>query len=93
MTEKECLAYCYKNNIFWNEGNIRLYDILDRVSCWCCANKNMKELRNYKKYLPKYFEDLMTMTEGIWAKAKNDKLRESTEKFLKKLEKIKYEEE
>ncbi len=35
-----------------------LYDILDRVSCWCCCNKNLKELRNIRQYLPEYWEKL-----------------------------------
>lgn len=35
-----------------------LYDILDRVSCWCCCNKNLKELRNIRRYLPEYWEKL-----------------------------------
>lgn len=55
MTEKDCLEYCYKKGYFWQEDGVELYNILDRVSCWCCANKNLKELRNYYKYLPKYW--------------------------------------
>lgn len=37
------------------EGDIELYSILDRVSCWCCRNKNLKELRAIYTYLPKYW--------------------------------------
>ena len=55
MTEKDCLEFCYKQGYEWNENGIRLYDILDRVSCWCCANKNKKELENMFKYLPEYY--------------------------------------
>ena len=58
MTEKDCLDYCYARGFFWEEDGIRLYDILQRVSCWCCGNKNIKELRNYYKYLPEYWEKL-----------------------------------
>ena len=54
MTEADCLQYCYSAGYFWLEGSIRLYDILDRVSCWCCCNKNLKELRNIRQYLPEY---------------------------------------
>ena len=53
MTEKDCLEYCYNKGYDWNEDGIELYSILDRVSCWCCCNKNLKELENYYKYLPK----------------------------------------
>ena len=36
MTEQDCLSYCYEQGFFWVEDGIRLYDILSRVSCWCC---------------------------------------------------------
>jgi 3'-phosphoadenosine 5'-phosphosulfate sulfotransferase (PAPS reductase)/FAD synthetase len=58
MTEKECLEYCYQKGFYWEEDGIRLYDILDRVSCWCCRNKNLKELKNIHSYLPTYWEKL-----------------------------------
>lgn len=58
MTEKDCLKYCYNKGYNWNEDGIELYSILDRVSCWCCCNKNLKELKNYYKYLPKYWNKL-----------------------------------
>lgn len=55
MTEADALAYCYENGFSWLEGTIRLYDVLDRVSCWCCCNKNLRELRNMCIYLPEYW--------------------------------------
>ena len=58
MTEKDCLEYCYNKGYNWNEDGIELYLILDRASCWCCCNKNLKELENYYKYLPKYWNKL-----------------------------------
>lgn len=58
MTEKDCLEYCREQGFEWLENGIDLYDILDRVSCWCCANKNLKELKNYYKHLPSYWERL-----------------------------------
>jgi len=58
MSETQALQYCYEKGINWNEptnltesGYIDLYTILDRVSCWCCANKNLYELRNIWFYL------------------------------------------
>ena len=70
MTEADCLRFCYDRGFFWEErteaGPVRLYDILDRVSCWCCANKNLKELRNVYRYLPDYWrrlDDLQERTE------------------------------
>ena len=58
MTEKDCLEYCYSKGFDWIEDGIELYSILDRVSCWCCCNKNLKELRNYYVFLPKYWDRL-----------------------------------
>ena len=67
MTEKDCLDYCYQQGYDWQEYEpildkyIRLYDILPRVSCWCCRNKNLDELRNYYHYLPSYWNRLKEM--------------------------------
>jgi hypothetical protein len=58
MVEKDCLQYCYDKGFNWNEDGVELYSILDRVSCWCCCNKNLKELKNYYKYLTKYWNKL-----------------------------------
>lgn len=58
MTEAECLQYCYDRGFNWLEDGVELYTILDRVSCWCCSNKNLKELKNYYKHLPKYWNKL-----------------------------------
>ena len=35
-----------------------LYPGYDFVSCWCCANKNLKELRNIYLHLPEYWRRL-----------------------------------
>lgn len=56
MTEQDCLNYCYSNGWNWKENEVDLYEILDRVSCWCCANKNQKEIKNIMTYLPEYWE-------------------------------------
>jgi 3'-phosphoadenosine 5'-phosphosulfate sulfotransferase (PAPS reductase)/FAD synthetase len=58
MSEADCLAYCKSKGFEWLENNTCLYDILDRVSCWCCANKNRKELKNIYQYLPEYWDKL-----------------------------------
>lgn len=58
FSEADALDYCYEKGFFWEENGIRLYDVLDRVSCWCCANKNLKELRNIYINLPEYWERL-----------------------------------
>lgn len=71
MTEKDCLTYCRDNGVDWKEGDIDLYDILDRVSCWCCANKNQWELYNIWRYLPTYWvrlKELQSKTERPYKK-------------------------
>ena len=58
MTEADCLKFCRERGWTWTEGNIDLYDVLDRVSCWCCSNKNRKELFNMFVGLPHYWSKL-----------------------------------
>lgn len=58
ITEAMCLQGCYERGFEWLEEGFRLYDLLDRVSCWCCANKNLKELKNIYVNLPGYWERL-----------------------------------
>lgn len=72
MTEADCLQYCHDRGFYWIErstaavsGYVDLYDILDRVSCWCCANKNLKELKNIYLYLPQYWERLRELQTHI----------------------------
>ena len=65
MTEQDCLDYCHSKGWFWLEntelGAVDLYSILDRVSCWCCCNKNLKELKNIYIHLPNYWEKLKAL--------------------------------
>lgn len=65
MSEKDCLEYCYEHGVYWNENGIELYSILDRVSCWCCSNKNKKELQNMFNYLPDYWDRLCILQSKI----------------------------
>ena len=61
ITEEQALLKCYKHGIYFD----KLYTILKRVSCWCCRNKNLKEISNYKQYLPKYYKMLCELEEQI----------------------------
>lgn len=69
MTESDCLQYCLDRGWNWLEpsrsGYVNLYDILSRVSCWCCANKNIKELRNIYRDLPEYWTRLEELQNKI----------------------------
>ena len=73
MKEKDCLYYCYQKGFNWLENGVGLYSILDRVSCWCCANKNLKELRNYYIYLPNYWNKLKEYQKKTNRPFKNNK--------------------
>lgn len=55
LKEKDCLEYCFSSGWNWQENGYELYDLLDRVSCWCCTNKNLKEIKNIIRYLPEYW--------------------------------------
>ena len=71
MTEADCLAYCRARGFTWEENGIDLYDILDRVSCWCCCNKNRRELKNIYRYLPEYWERLKDLQRKLDRPMKN----------------------
>lgn len=65
MTEADCLQYCYDRGFNWDENGVELYSVLDRVSCWCCRNKNLKELKNIYMYLPEYWQRLRGLQSRI----------------------------
>ena len=71
-TEALALESCYAHGITWQEGDIRLYDILTRVSCWCCTNKNLTELHNMYCYLPEYWQRLRALQERTPRPMKGD---------------------
>lgn len=68
MTERDCLETCYVMDYNWLEKTnsiydvpeyIDLYNILDRVSCFCCRNKNLKELKAiYYYFTNSYWQQL-----------------------------------
>ncbi len=65
MTERDCLTFCYERGWNWIETGVDLYSVLNRVSCWCCRNKNLKELRNIYRYLPEYWNKLKELQQQI----------------------------
>lgn len=87
MTEKDCLEYCYKHQFYWEENGIRLYEVLDRVSCWCCSNKNKKELDNMFYYLPNYYLKIIGLLKEIKRNNKRDSIvvKKVEEFYLKML--------
>ena len=65
LTEADCLSLCYSLGHTWECDGVRLYDVLDRVSCWCCRNKNLSELRAMRASLPRYFDMLVSLERTI----------------------------
>lgn len=57
-TQWHNLSNCYKCGYTWEEDGRKLYDYLDRLSCWCCRNKNLKELKAMYYLFTKYWERL-----------------------------------
>jgi len=83
MTEADALQFCYENGIHWLENGVELYRILKRVSCWCCKNKNLDELRNMYWYLPYYWGLLKGMQSRIDRPFHGDKTIFDLEKRFK----------
>ena len=65
MTEKDCLEYCYSKGWHWSENGYELYDLLDRVSCKYCKNKNLKELRNIYHFMPDVWQELKDLQDKV----------------------------
>lgn len=84
MTENDCLVKCYKSGFNWLEDNgVDLYDVLDRVSCYCCGNKNLKKLKAMYKYLPQYWQKLRDMQDKTYKKFRDKSIQELEIKFDK----------
>lgn len=76
MTEKECLQYCYERGFNW-EG---LYEHFDRLSCWCCPLKNLKELKILYKHYPELWNELKEMDRKSYNQFRADYSIEQLEK-------------
>lgn len=61
-TEADAMRYCRDKGYDW-EG---LYDIFDRVSCWCCPLQGYANLRNLRKHFPDLWEELIRIDRKQW---------------------------
>lgn len=68
VTEKEALAYCYSKGFDFGG----LYQLFDRVSCWCCPLQGLTELRNLRKYFPDLWKLLMEWDARTWRQFRKD---------------------
>ena len=62
MTESDCLAYCKAHGFDWGG----LYDLFNRVSCWCCPLQPLGELRKLRTHFPDLWQKLLYMDTHTW---------------------------
>lgn len=68
MTEADCLQYCRDRGFDWGG----LYDIFQRVSCWCCPLQSLDSLRNLRLYFPDLWQKLLYMDGHTWRQFRKD---------------------
>ena len=66
--EATALKYCYDNGFDW-EG---LYELFNRVSCWCCPLQSLSELRKLRTHFPELWEELKDMDKRTWRNFRAD---------------------
>ena len=78
MTEADCLAYCYDRGFTWGG----LYEIFDRISCWCCPLQSLEELRKLYTHFPDLWQQLQKWDDTTWRTfLKNYSVRELAVRF------------
>jgi len=68
VTEKQALEYCYAKGFDFGG----LYELFDRVSCWCCPLQGLKELRALRIHFPELWAQLKEWDERSWRKFRAD---------------------
>ncbi|MCF8001833.1 MAG: phosphoadenosine phosphosulfate reductase family protein [Halanaerobiales bacterium] len=58
-TEDDNLKYCYRNNFTWDG----LYESLDRVSCYLCPLKTLREIKYIYQNYPQCWKDMKKLDE------------------------------
>lgn len=82
MTEADCLKYCYDRGFNWDG----LYEKLDRVSCWCCPFKSLKELKVLYAEFPSLWQEIKKMERKSCNQFRRDySLKELEGKFRQEL--------
>ena len=80
MTEADCLKYCCDKGFHWDG----LYEHFDRLSCWCCPLKNLKELKILYTYYPELWQELKEMDKKSYNQFRADYSVEQLEEKFKK---------
>ena len=55
MTEAQCLAYCRRRGFDWGG----LYDLFQRVSCFCCPLQRIGELKTLRSEFPELWAKML----------------------------------
>lgn len=79
-TEADCLRYCHDKGFTWGG----LYEIFNRVSCWCCPLKSLDELRKLRHNFPELWETLRGWQGRTWRKFRSDYSVEDLERRFAK---------
>lgn len=82
ITEKEALQYCYSKGFNWNG----LYEKFDRLSCWCCPLKSIKELKILYNDFPELWKKLKQWDNNTYRRFRADySVQELEERFKKEI--------
>ena len=57
ISERHALEYCKERGLFWNG----LYDIFDRVSCWCCPLGGVSSAEKIYRHFPELWQRMLEM--------------------------------
>lgn len=68
ITEKKALEICYSYGFDWDG----LYNVFDRVSCWCCPMQGIDDLIKLKLNYPDMYRKLIYMNEKSRTQFKDD---------------------
>lgn len=68
VTEEQALAYCYEKGFDFGG----LYELFDRVSCWCCPLQGLAELRTLRTHFPELWQDLLAWDKRCWRQFRAD---------------------
>lgn len=68
VTEKQALAYCYEKGFDFGG----LYELFDRVSCWCCPLQGLVELRALRTHFPELWKQLREWDKQSWRQFRAD---------------------
>lgn len=57
VTEADALSFCYERGFIWNG----LYEVFDRLSCFCCPLGGIGNSRKLRKHFPDLWERMLEM--------------------------------